>query len=178
MRPVPHLYPVLDSLLHGETVGEAYQRLIDGLLEWTQLNPDELVLAKIDPDNTPAVMRRSARCSVSSVTRRLRPLEPLDNGQSEPVEGTGRAARIGLTDGREPERFTHMREPVRRPPLCKGVVRGELHRAPAPPALQRGLEGVPLPCATPGKTELTHREKGKLLVRPRWTTAIVPGLVR
>ena len=39
----PHLYPVLDSLLHGETVGEAYQRLIDGLLEWTQLDPDELV---------------------------------------------------------------------------------------------------------------------------------------
>ena len=34
----PHLYPVLDSLLHGETVGEAYQRLIDGLLEWTQLD--------------------------------------------------------------------------------------------------------------------------------------------
>ncbi len=72
----PHLYPVLDSLLHGETVGEAYQRLIDGLLEWTQLKPDALVLANPDPDNTPALMRRNQLLYVIIGDPALRPCAP------------------------------------------------------------------------------------------------------
>ncbi len=83
----PHLYPVLDSLLHGESVGEAYQRLVDGLLEWTQLKPGALVLTDPDPDNTPALMRRNQLLYVIVGDPALRPLAPLDNGQaSRPIQ--------------------------------------------------------------------------------------------
>src|SRR5262249_58702210 len=72
----PHLYPVLDSLLEGETVGEAYQRLIDGLLEWTQLEPDELVLAHPEKAIMPALMRRNELLYVLVGDPPLRPLAP------------------------------------------------------------------------------------------------------
>jgi hypothetical protein len=83
----PHLYPVLDALLHGETVGEAYQRLIDGLLEWTQLKPDALVLADPDPDNTPALMRRNQLLYVIIGDPALRPMAPIDNDQAARPDG-------------------------------------------------------------------------------------------
>jgi hypothetical protein len=70
----PHLYPVLDSLLQGETVGEAYQRLIDGLLVWTRLEPGALVLTNPDPDNIPALMRRNQLLYVIVGDPALRPL--------------------------------------------------------------------------------------------------------
>ena len=74
----PHLFPVLESLLRGETVGEAYQRLIDGLLTWTRLEPDDLVLAKSDQDDEIAAMRRNQMLYVLVGDPALRPLEPLD----------------------------------------------------------------------------------------------------
>jgi hypothetical protein len=73
----PHLYPVLDSLLQGETIGEAYQGLIDGLIRWTGLEPDQLVLAHADPNNMPAVMRRNQLLYVFVGDPALRPLAPL-----------------------------------------------------------------------------------------------------
>jgi hypothetical protein len=73
----PHLYPVLDALLQGETVGEAYQRLIDGLLEWTQLDPDELVLTHPEKAVMPALMRRNQLLYVLVGDPALRPLAPL-----------------------------------------------------------------------------------------------------
>jgi hypothetical protein len=73
----PHLYPVLDALLQGETVGEAYQRLIDGLLEWTGLEPDQLVLAHPETAAMPALMRRNQLLYVFVGDPALRPLAPL-----------------------------------------------------------------------------------------------------
>jgi hypothetical protein len=78
----PHLYPVLDALLHGETVGESYQRLINGLIEWTQLPPDELVLARPAPEDSLTVMKRNQLLYVLIGDPAMRPLAPLDNGQA------------------------------------------------------------------------------------------------
>jgi hypothetical protein len=73
----PHVFPVVESLLRGETVGEAYQRLIDGLLTWTRLQPDELVLSKSESENEMAAMRRNQVLYVLVGDPALRPLEPL-----------------------------------------------------------------------------------------------------
>jgi hypothetical protein len=73
----PHLYPVLDALLQGETVGDAYQRLIDGLLEWTGLEPDQLVLAHPETAAMPALMRRNQLLYVIVGDPALRPLAPM-----------------------------------------------------------------------------------------------------
>ena len=72
----PHLYPVLEAVIDGETVGESYQRLIDGLLRWTRLDPDELVLAKPDTDDEWAVMRRNQLLYILIGDPALRPLDP------------------------------------------------------------------------------------------------------
>ena len=93
----PHLYPVLDSLLHGETVGEAYQRLIDGLLAWTQLDTDELVLTKPEPSNSLPVMKRNQLLYVIIGDPALRPLTPLDQGQANVSKHRPELPRIGLT---------------------------------------------------------------------------------
>jgi hypothetical protein len=85
----PHLYPVLDTLLQGETVGEAYQRLIDGLLEWTQLEPDQLVLAHPETAIMPALMRRNQLLYVFVGDPALRPLAPLVGDDPEPENPSG-----------------------------------------------------------------------------------------
>jgi hypothetical protein len=89
----PHLYPVLDSLLHGETVGEAYQRLIDGLLAWTQLDTDDLVLTKPEPNNSLPVMKRNQLLYVIIGDPALRPLTPLDQGQANVSQAPAGAVR-------------------------------------------------------------------------------------
>jgi hypothetical protein len=68
---------VLEAVIDGETVGESYQRLIDGLLRWTRLDPHELVLAKPDTDNEGAVMRRNQLLYILIGDPALRPLTPL-----------------------------------------------------------------------------------------------------
>jgi hypothetical protein len=90
----PHLYPVLDALLQGESVGEAYQRLIDGLLGWTQLSPGQLVLAQPGAANGPAVLRRNQLLYVFVGDPALRPLVPLDAHDTQ----TGNAAATGSLD--------------------------------------------------------------------------------
>lgn len=40
----PHLYPVLESWLRGETIGQSYQQLINGLLEKNQFDSRELMM--------------------------------------------------------------------------------------------------------------------------------------
>lgn len=74
----PHLFPVLESLLRGETVGDAYQELIDGLRVWTRLDPDEFVLRAVDAGDQTDVMRRNQMLYVMVGDPKLRPLAPLE----------------------------------------------------------------------------------------------------
>jgi hypothetical protein len=89
----PHLYPVLEAVIDGETVGESYQRLIDGLLRWTRLDPDELVLAKPDTNDEWAIMRRNQLLYVLIGDPALRPLAPLPHPPtSRPADPAGSRA--------------------------------------------------------------------------------------
>jgi hypothetical protein len=74
----PHLFPVVESMLRGETVGEAYQRLIDGLLGWTRLGADDLVLSRADQDDQREVMRRNQMLYVIVGDPALHPFSPLE----------------------------------------------------------------------------------------------------
>lgn len=40
----PHLYPVLESWMRGETIGQSYQQLINGLIEKSQFDSSALVM--------------------------------------------------------------------------------------------------------------------------------------
>jgi hypothetical protein len=82
----PHLFPVLESMLRGETVGEAYQRLIDALITWTRLTPDGLVLSKSEMDDQFATMRRNNLLYVLVGDPALRPLEPIERAPSSAPE--------------------------------------------------------------------------------------------
>ena len=39
-----HLYPVLESWMRGETIGQSYQQLINGLIEKNQFDSSALVM--------------------------------------------------------------------------------------------------------------------------------------
>ncbi len=90
----PHLFPVMESLLHGDSVGEAYQRLIDGLIGWTRLDPDALVLSKADSEDEMAAMRRNQLLYVLVGDPALHPLEPL----SREPKPTSTPVPAGSTD--------------------------------------------------------------------------------
>jgi hypothetical protein len=74
----PHLFPVVESMLRSETVGESYQRLIDGRLTWSQLAPVELVLDGSRSVDEPATMRRNQFLYILVGDPALRPLEPMN----------------------------------------------------------------------------------------------------
>ena len=40
----PHLYPVLESWMRSETIGQSYQQLINGLIERNRLDSRDLVM--------------------------------------------------------------------------------------------------------------------------------------
>ena len=48
----PHLYPVLDSLLEGKTAGQAYQELLNALIDYRGLEPDDFLLSDTDRQET------------------------------------------------------------------------------------------------------------------------------
>ena len=44
----PHLYPVFEALLEGKTAGQAYQELLNGLIEYRDMNPADFALSESD----------------------------------------------------------------------------------------------------------------------------------
>lgn len=48
----PHLYPILDSLLEGKPAGQAYQELLNALIDYRGLKPDSFLLSDTDRQNT------------------------------------------------------------------------------------------------------------------------------
>lgn len=40
----PHLYPVLENWIEGQTVGQAYQQLINGLIDWGDFKSGEFII--------------------------------------------------------------------------------------------------------------------------------------
>ena len=51
----PHLYPVLECWLEGKTVGEGYQRLMNGLINLKEVKPGDFVIrekTKKPPQNS------------------------------------------------------------------------------------------------------------------------------
>ena len=70
----PHLYPVLEKWLEGATVGEAYQQLINGLIDMRGFGPGRYVV------KTPPPQRRLPQNSMLYVVfgdPALTPFEPL-----------------------------------------------------------------------------------------------------
>ena len=49
----PHLYPVLEDVLAGKSAGEAYQELLNGLIDLKQTGSDEFIIR--NPDASPRV---------------------------------------------------------------------------------------------------------------------------
>lgn len=47
----PHLFPVLEGWMDGLTVGEAYQRQINALLDYNDVSPDDLIEGSLDRTN-------------------------------------------------------------------------------------------------------------------------------
>jgi hypothetical protein len=70
----PHMYPVLEAWLNGLTVGEAYQRLINALIDVQGLTAGELVLREEIAGNQAAVMRRNPLLYVIVGDPALQPL--------------------------------------------------------------------------------------------------------
>jgi hypothetical protein len=74
----PHLYPVLEAWMAGLTVGEAYQRLINALIDVQDLTPGEFVLRDELSGKQSAVMRRNPLLYVIVGDPALQPLLPLN----------------------------------------------------------------------------------------------------
>ncbi len=70
----PHLYPVLEAWMDGLSVGEAYQRLINAILDVRGLMPGELVLREGVAGSEAAAMRRNPLLYVIVGDPALRPL--------------------------------------------------------------------------------------------------------
>ncbi len=55
----PQLYPVLDAWIHGISIGEGYQRMMNAAISFSGLAAGEFVLAESDLNDERAVMRRN-----------------------------------------------------------------------------------------------------------------------
>jgi len=70
----PHLYPVLEKWLGGATVGEAYQQLINGLIDMRGFGPGRYV---VKPTATPRRLPQNTLLYVVFGDPALVPFEPL-----------------------------------------------------------------------------------------------------
>jgi hypothetical protein len=70
----PHMYPVLEAWMNGLSVGEAYQRLINGIIDSQGFTAGEFVLREGPAANQAAVMRRNQLLYVLVGDPALQPL--------------------------------------------------------------------------------------------------------
>ncbi len=56
----PRMVPVLEAWMNGLTVGEAYQRLVNAIIDVNGFAAGDFILPPADRDNPRAAMRRSA----------------------------------------------------------------------------------------------------------------------
>jgi hypothetical protein len=80
----PNLYPVLEAWMSGATLGEAYQRQLNALIELSGLTAEEFVLQ--DSKNQPDAMRRNALLYVIIGDPALQPLSELNVEKKSKIE--------------------------------------------------------------------------------------------
>jgi hypothetical protein len=80
----PDLFPVLEGWMNGLTVGEAYQRLLNAVIDVNGFAPGDFVLRDEDADRQPAVMRRNALLLVVIGDPALQPMVSIGHRPGGP----------------------------------------------------------------------------------------------